>query len=134
MPSATATSEIELSATGEGTVSALHERTSVVEDDTSDVLAASRLADSTVPEGGYGWVVIFACSVITFWYTGTCKFTLAYRHLLISCTSLVYPSDSLRGVKLQITAQICSSSIALSVDGASLTYALLHPERLSPRA
>ncbi|KAJ9640196.1 uncharacterized protein PV06_10720 [Exophiala oligosperma] len=27
-------------------------------------------ATTAVPEGGYGWVVIFACSVITFWFSG----------------------------------------------------------------
>ncbi|CAJ2508837.1 Uu.00g138630.m01.CDS01 [Anthostomella pinea] len=26
---------------------------------------------TTVPEGGYGWVALFACSVITWWFTGT---------------------------------------------------------------
>jgi hypothetical protein len=35
------------------------------------IIAASRLADSQVPDGGYGWVVIFACSVLTFWFVGT---------------------------------------------------------------
>jgi hypothetical protein len=35
------------------------------------IIAASRLADSQVPEGGYGWVVIGACSVLTFWFVGT---------------------------------------------------------------
>jgi hypothetical protein len=35
------------------------------------VIAASRLADSQVPDGGYGWVVIFACSILTFWFVGT---------------------------------------------------------------
>ena len=35
------------------------------------VIAASRLADAEVPDGGYGWVVIFACSVLTFWFVGT---------------------------------------------------------------
>lgn len=32
-----------------------------------DVLEASRLADSAVPDGGYGWVVIGACAVISWW-------------------------------------------------------------------
>ena len=27
-------------------------------------------AVTVVPDGGYGWVVIFACSVITFWFSG----------------------------------------------------------------
>jgi hypothetical protein len=35
------------------------------------IIAASRIADSQVPDGGYGWVVIFACSVLTFWFIGT---------------------------------------------------------------
>lgn len=34
-------------------------------------LQASLAADSTVPDGGYGWVVIFGCSVITWWFVGT---------------------------------------------------------------
>ncbi|CZR62591.1 related to protein MCH2 (monocarboxylate permease homolog) [Phialocephala subalpina] len=39
--------------------------------DPDTVIAASRLADSQVPDGGYGWVVIFACSILTFWFVGT---------------------------------------------------------------
>jgi hypothetical protein len=35
------------------------------------LLEASRLADASVPEGGYGWVVLFACGVITWWFVGT---------------------------------------------------------------
>ncbi|PVH82230.1 monocarboxylate transporter [Cadophora sp. DSE1049] len=35
------------------------------------IIAESRLADSLVPDGGYGWVVILACSIITFWFVGT---------------------------------------------------------------
>ncbi|KAM0263155.1 hypothetical protein ACHAQJ_001310 [Trichoderma viride] len=36
-----------------------------------DVLEASRLADSAVPDGGYGWVVVGGCVVIAFWFVGT---------------------------------------------------------------
>jgi hypothetical protein len=34
------------------------------------VLEASKLADSTVPDGGYGWVVIGSCAIVTFWFVG----------------------------------------------------------------
>ncbi|KAL2873821.1 hypothetical protein SGCOL_011050 [Colletotrichum sp. CLE4] len=41
-------------------------------DDTADpILQASREADSTVPEGGYGWVVVGGCFVVAWWIIGT---------------------------------------------------------------
>jgi hypothetical protein len=71
MPSTTGTIEVELS-TRSNVISTNPEDVAAIdENDTADILAASRLADSTVPEGGYGWIVIFACSVITFWFVGT---------------------------------------------------------------
>ena len=39
--------------------------------DPDTIIAASRLADSQVPDGGYGWVVVFASSILTFWFVGT---------------------------------------------------------------
>lgn len=39
--------------------------------DRDPVLEASRLADSEVPDGGYGWVVIGCSAVASLWYTGT---------------------------------------------------------------
>ncbi|KAI0147633.1 major facilitator superfamily transporter [Xylariaceae sp. FL1272] len=39
---------------------------------TSDpVLEASRLADSDVPDGGYGWVVVGSCATLAWWTIGT---------------------------------------------------------------
>ncbi|KAK3935838.1 major facilitator superfamily domain-containing protein [Diplogelasinospora grovesii] len=40
--------------------------------DDDPILEASRLADSSVPDGGVGpWSVILACAVVTFWFVGT---------------------------------------------------------------
>lgn len=38
---------------------------------TDAVVEASRLADAGAPDGGYGWTVVFACAIITFWFMGT---------------------------------------------------------------
>jgi hypothetical protein len=27
--------------------------------------------DTTVPDGGYGWVAVFGCAVLTWWFVGT---------------------------------------------------------------
>ena len=35
------------------------------------IAEASLIADSGAPDGGYGWVVISGCSVITWWFVGT---------------------------------------------------------------
>ena len=46
-------------------------------DDTSaaeppaDVVQASLMADASVPDGGYGWVVVGCCALLTFWFVGT---------------------------------------------------------------
>ena len=44
-------------------------RTRLTEPD--PVIEASRIADSAVPDGGYAWVVIVACAVVTWWCIGT---------------------------------------------------------------
>lgn len=36
-----------------------------------NIVHASQQADSTAPEGGYGWIVVLACSFISFWIVGT---------------------------------------------------------------
>ncbi|KAJ1327439.1 MFS transporter MCT family solute carrier family 16 (monocarboxylic acid transporters) member 10 [Microdochium nivale] len=35
------------------------------------ILQASQLADADVPEGGYGWVVVASCAVLSWWVVGT---------------------------------------------------------------
>ncbi|KAH6976437.1 major facilitator superfamily domain-containing protein [Ilyonectria sp. MPI-CAGE-AT-0026] len=35
------------------------------------VLEASRAADSAVPDGGRGWIVIAACAIVAWWFVGT---------------------------------------------------------------
>lgn len=45
--------------------------TAVTSGSDEDVMHASRLADAEVPDGGYGWVVISACGVLTWWFIGT---------------------------------------------------------------
>ena len=39
--------------------------------DIDNVVEASRIADASVPDGGYGWVIVAACSLIAFWFIGT---------------------------------------------------------------
>ena len=38
---------------------------------TDEILKASRLADSTVPDGGYGWVIVGSGAVMLWWALGT---------------------------------------------------------------
>ncbi|KAH9983981.1 MFS general substrate transporter [Xylariaceae sp. FL0662B] len=39
--------------------------------DLDPVLEASRLADSDVPDGGYGWVIVTSCAILSWWVIGT---------------------------------------------------------------
>jgi hypothetical protein len=38
--------------------------------DADPILEASRLADSDVPDGGRGWLIVAACAVVSWWFTG----------------------------------------------------------------
>ncbi|KAI1199056.1 major facilitator superfamily transporter [Nemania serpens] len=42
-----------------------------VSESVDPVLEASRLADSDVPDGGYGWVVVASCAILAWWTIGT---------------------------------------------------------------
>jgi hypothetical protein len=35
------------------------------------IIQASRIADSTVPDGGYGWIIVFGCAILAWWAVGT---------------------------------------------------------------
>ncbi|KAK2752571.1 hypothetical protein FQN55_006684 [Onygenales sp. PD_40] len=56
-------------------------------ENTNDALQASLVNDASAPDGGYGWAVIFGCSVISFWIVGTVyswgvmQTALFHRHL-----------------------------------------------------
>lgn len=39
--------------------------------DLDNIVEASRVADASVPDGGYGWTIAACCSLITFWFVGT---------------------------------------------------------------
>jgi hypothetical protein len=73
-----------------------HEDADVVPilDDGNDALAASRLADSTVPDGGYGWILIAACGIVTFWFVGVFRFTSPIIRGLLSRNSQPDPSQA----------------------------------------
>lgn len=44
-------------------------QTSTASTDTDNIVQASRLADGAVPDGGYGWIVVTACSLLTIDYS-----------------------------------------------------------------
>lgn len=76
---------------------------------TDDILTASRLADSTVPDGGYGWVVITGCGVLTFWFVGT-SYSWGVLQAALVAQSLSSPSTLSFVGSLWVT---CISVLAL---------------------
>ena len=66
--------------------------------DPDDALEASRVADSTVPDGGYGWVIIAGCAIVAWWNIG------------VSYTWGVYQTALLeRGVGSALVLSFCGS-------------------------
>ncbi|KAM0749364.1 MFS general substrate transporter [Meredithblackwellia eburnea MCA 4105] len=49
----------------------LAQRSQTGQEAEDDVLLASRIQDSEVPDGGVGWLVVAGCGMITFWYAGS---------------------------------------------------------------
>ncbi|KAM0331644.1 hypothetical protein ACHAQA_003323 [Verticillium albo-atrum] len=61
-------------------------------------LEASRLADSTVPDGGYGWVIVAASAVVAFWNIGISYTWGVYQGALVE-----------RGVGSPLVLSFCGS-------------------------
>lgn len=75
MATATITTAIELESHQDNltrtTAAAIHSNSRTERREDDDVMQASLAADSEVPDGGYGWVVIFSCALLCFWFVGT---------------------------------------------------------------
>ncbi|KAL4999331.1 major facilitator superfamily domain-containing protein [Aspergillus recurvatus] len=71
VPTQSSTTSVELSSMT-GTGERLHraDPSSPPAHDTG-IMQASAEADSQLPDGGYGWVAVSGCSVLTWWFTGT---------------------------------------------------------------
>ena len=104
-----------------------HEDADVVPilDDGNDILVASRLADSTVPDGGYGWILIAACGIVTFWFVGVFQSAGPITRRLLSKSS---QPDPLTGtsycwgvLQAALVAQSLSSPSTLSFVGSLWT-------------
>ncbi|KAM0351270.1 hypothetical protein ACHAP4_009409 [Fusarium culmorum] len=67
-------------------------------DSDDPALEASRIADSTVPDGGYGWVVIGACAMVAWWVIGLSYTWGVYQRALVQ-----------RGVGSPLALSFCGS-------------------------
>ena len=71
MATATTTSQIELQSVRRAPYSEfIHRRAAATTNDSTNIIQESLIADSEVPEGGYGWLVVFACAFLNFWGIG----------------------------------------------------------------
>ncbi|OBT40008.1 hypothetical protein VE00_09406 [Pseudogymnoascus sp. WSF 3629] len=107
--------------------------------DPDNIVLASLLADSQVPDGGYGWVVVFACSVLCFWFVGTTyswgviQAALVEQNLSSPATlsfvgSLTWAgarNTALGGIMLFGGGQILSGFTAHNVPGLFITMGLI---------
>ncbi|EFX03978.1 monocarboxylate permease [Grosmannia clavigera kw1407] len=96
------------------------------------VLEASRLADATVPEGGYGWVAIAGCAVITWCHSGFCRVAANGSHtsaLAIVNARIVrwlgIRRTGLLGVSLLGLGEIVSGSAVHSLAGLFVTAGIV---------
>ncbi|KAF3353729.1 hypothetical protein VdG1_08035 [Verticillium dahliae VDG1] len=98
--------------------------------DPDPALEASRLADSTVPDGGYGWVIVMACAVVAFWNIGISYCWGVYQGALVErgvgsplvlsfCGSLspALMKMALAGVAMNSVSQIGAGFVADSAVG-----------------
>ena len=62
---------IELESHGQDVASSSQRASQQSSSNADSIIRASQISDSTVPDGGYGWAVIFGSGVICFWFVGT---------------------------------------------------------------
>lgn len=64
------TTAVDLQTLGQNTERHRNPNSSAPELEADEVMRQSLIADSQVPEGGYGWILICACAVVTWWFVG----------------------------------------------------------------
>lgn len=65
------TTSVELRSLGGAEERAHRAEPTAPESEPNDLMQASAIADSEFPDGGYGWVAVSACAVMTWWFVGT---------------------------------------------------------------
>lgn len=79
--------------------------------------SAPENAVTAIPDGGYGWVVVFCCSVITFWFSGLTGAWGVIQTALLSST--------LKGTASSTTAFVGSLGITICVAFGLLAVRLM---------